>query len=57
MTMMLMLVACVATWLLVAVMLGGAGRGLQAALRGDARQPWMPVPVRRASTSRAFTRA
>ncbi len=57
MTMMLMLVACFAAWLLVAVMLGGAGRGLQQALRGDARQPWMPVPVRRPSASRAFTRA
>jgi hypothetical protein len=57
MTMMLMLVACGAAWLLVAVMLGDAGRGLQAALRGDARQPWMPAPARRTSASRAFTRA
>ncbi len=58
MTMMLMLVACLATWALVALMLGDAGMVLRAALRGEARQGWMPVPVaRRAASSRALIRA
>jgi len=62
MTMMLMLVACLAVWALVALMLGDAGMQLRAALRGESRQAWMPVPpaawpARRAVSSRAFIRA
>lgn len=67
MMMGLMLVACLASWALVALMLGDAGTVLRTALRGDARQGWMPgvpvsgVPVsgaaRRAASSRAFIRA
>lgn len=58
MTMILMLVACLAAWALVAVMLGDAGLALRAALRGEADQAWVPMPVeRRASSSRALIRA
>ena len=62
MTIMLMLVACLSAWALVALMLGDAGVQLRSALRGDVRQGWMPVPVERRavpsrSSSRAFIRA
>jgi hypothetical protein len=58
MTMMLMLVACLSAWALVALMLGDAGVQLRSALRGDVRQGWMPVPdARRAASSRALIRA
>ena len=58
MTMMLMLVACLSAWTLVALMLGDAGVLLRSALRGDQRQDWVPMPVaRREASSRALIRA
>jgi hypothetical protein len=58
MTMMLMLVACLSAWALVALMLGDAGGALRSALRGDDRQGWVPLPAaRRAASSRALIRA
>lgn len=57
MTVVLMLVACLAAWALVALMLGDAGIELRSALRGEVRQAWLPAPPRRAASSRAFMRA
>lgn len=64
MTMLLMLLACVAAWALVALMLGDARLMLIEALRGQPVQGggWMPSvsPARamvRLAPSRAFTRA
>ncbi|WP_165768700.1 hypothetical protein [Sandarakinorhabdus cyanobacteriorum] len=54
---MLLILACLAAWALVALMLGDAGVVLRAALRGDVRQAWMPAPARRAASSRALIRA
>ena len=63
MTILLMLLACGATWSLVALMLGDARLVLIDALRGHPVQGggWMPSPVRvsaaRPAPSRAFNRA
>ncbi|MEI6485136.1 MAG: hypothetical protein WCO11_02595 [Sphingomonadales bacterium] len=62
MTMMLMLLACTATWALMALMLGDAREGLLSALKGRPVQGggWMPSPVRVSvgrDASRAFSRA
>lgn len=64
MTMLLMLMACVATWALIGTMLGDARSVLGAALRGEPDQAggWMPSVLppaagRSAAASRAFTRA
>jgi hypothetical protein len=61
MTMLLMLMACMAAWALVALMLGDARLALIDALRGQPVQGggWMPSSraIVRVAPSRAFTRA
>ena len=66
MTMMLMLLACLAAWSLVVLMLGDARHALIGAMRGLPVQGggWMPSPeaaarksASRPAASRAFSRA
>jgi hypothetical protein len=55
MTMLMMLLACLATWALVALMLGDARDALRDALAGDAQSGgWMPsaLPMATVRTAR-----
>jgi hypothetical protein len=53
---MILLVACVATWMLVALLLRDAAPRLVSALAGEAghhtQRPWRPTPVRMATARR-----
>ena len=57
MMMLLVMLACTATWAMVGLMLGDARLRLIDALCGVQTGGWMPSPLRRTVAPRAFSRA